>query len=343
MKASKETPFSVVSVGQLHTCGLTKEKAEIKCWGGDREKQVRGMTALPKGKCGHGKRSYCAGLPATTKFSAVSAGDRHTCGITKEPIAVVCWGENTDNQAAVPGTIKWAEEKSCQSAHEEISGPASCTSCDPKGCNKHFTIMDPATNTGTCTAKPCPMCKPSTCCTPGHKHYVINTDNMEGVCVRHTDDCSTVCMPRGNVHPEKRRVCSKGCNKKLKVPKSAVASGAATDAELFDIVVCQVEWRIVCEKGACKTTKGVEPIARCSFTSAVWNSGATCIANHVQKDKHPKCPEKLAAKAAENMKRAGCRNATFTKATTAQQLQKLGDDTDVGACKKLADALAEYY
>jgi hypothetical protein len=53
------------------------------------------------------------------------------------------------------------------------------------------------------------MCKPSSCCGKHHKHYVMNTESMEGVCVRHNDDCTSVCMPRGNEHPHKPRVCSK--------------------------------------------------------------------------------------------------------------------------------------
>jgi len=215
------TKFSAVSAGGSHTCGLTKADETIACWGNDEHKQASGMTA-PKGKCGHQDTGYCAGLPAATKFSAVSAGGYHTCGVTKEDVRVVCWGENNYNQAKVPEKdIKWVKEPSCLTAHPKKSGPASCTACNTTcgnapGCNRHFTIVDPKTNTGTCTKKECPFCKPKECCGANHKHYVINTMNLEGVCVRHNDDCTSVCMPRGQ-HPASawlpghapRRVCSK--------------------------------------------------------------------------------------------------------------------------------------
>ena len=42
------------------------------------------------------------------------------------------------------------------------------------------------------------------------QHYVVNTESLEGVCVRHTDDCTPVCVPRGEGEPWRRRVCSKG-------------------------------------------------------------------------------------------------------------------------------------
>jgi len=135
------------------------------------------------------------------------------------------------------------------------------------------------------------MCKPRSCCGKHHKHYVYNTKNMEGVCVRHNDDCTAVCVPR-KPDPTQRQVCSKGCNRMLKVPKATVKPGAITDKELFDIVVCQVDHRIVCEawklggmkkrkqSSPCKTTKWVKPVAKCiGFDAKVWNEGATCIAN----------------------------------------------------------------
>ena len=124
-------------------------------------------------------------------------------------------------------------QPSCMTQHSVKSGTTSCTSChapaasaSSKGkgaCREgkpcHFTIVDPKTNTGTCTATPCPACKPSACCGAHHKHFVVNTVSLTGVCVRHTDDCTPVCMPRGESERQKPRVCSKGCNQLLKVDK----------------------------------------------------------------------------------------------------------------------------
>ena len=179
------------------------------------------------------------------------------------------------------------------------------------------------------------MCKPKSCCGKHHKHYVYNTESMEGVCVRHNNDCTAVCVPR-EVDPGKRRICSKGCNRMVKVPKPASnrTEGTLTDAELFDIVVCQVDHHIECEpwgknngRSPCKTTKWVTPVARCNdFDSAVWNAGATCIANLANEDKHPQCSGKLKAATLDKVKR--CKRAT---------------EQDAKSCEPMALALAEYY
>ena len=205
------------------------------------------------------------------------------------------------------------------------------------------------------------MCKPKACCGEHHKHYVYNTESMEGVCVRHNNDCTAVCVPR-EADPGKRRICSKGCNRMVKVPKPASnrTEGTLTDAELFDIVVCQVDHRIVCEpwskkkssgrgqgrggrrllndtatdaqdeeaeSSPCKTTKWVKPVARCDdFDSAVWNAGATCIANLANDDKHPQCSGKLKPATLDKVKK--CKRAT---------------EQDAKLCEPMAVALAEYY
>jgi len=84
-----------------------------------------------------------------------------------------------------------------------------CTRC-PKGI--HHTIIDPAFNTGVCTKTECPFFRPRSCCGKHSKHFVLNAESLFGVCVRHTDDCTPLCMPRG-VDPKKKgvtRFCSKG-------------------------------------------------------------------------------------------------------------------------------------
>ena len=86
------------------------------------------------------------------------------------------------------------------------------------------------------TKKECPFCKPKQCCGAGHKHYVLNTENLEGVCVRHSDDCTPVCVPMGYDGADKRRICTKSCNRFLKALKNP---NAKTESEMFDIVVCQ--------------------------------------------------------------------------------------------------------
>jgi len=75
-----------------------------------------------------------------------------------------------------------------------------------------------------------------------------------------------------------------------------VREGATSESEIYDIVVCQVNHKIVCEpwvkkknakgqltkQSPCKTEKTVKPVAKClGFDASVWSTGATCIANHV--------------------------------------------------------------
>ena len=67
---------------------------------------------------------------------------------------------------------------------------------------------------------------------------------LQGVCLRHTDDCTPMCVPTGDEHPEKRRVCSKGCNQLVKVskPKRELQqrkARQAKDSDMFNLVVCQ--------------------------------------------------------------------------------------------------------
>ena len=92
------------------------------------------------------------------------------------------------------------------------------------------------------------------CCDKHHKHYVVNTESMAGVCVRHNDDCDAVCVP-AQQDPTKRRVCTKastqiqttlpsctawqGCNRLVKVPNMNAANNETDEAKLFDIAVCQ--------------------------------------------------------------------------------------------------------
>lgn len=170
----------------------------------------------------------------------------------------------------------------------------------------------------------CPFCKPKSCCGARHKHYVVNTESLEGVCVWHNDDCTPMCVPTGDEHPEKRRVCSKGCNQLVKVSKSTsgasdVFSGGGAsnhEAAKFDLVVCQADKRVLCEgrknvvggetmpggsmgnttaadvnegSSKCAQEKQVRPMVVCNFSVPLWNLGGTCIANHVYKEKSPQC------------------------------------------------------
>jgi hypothetical protein len=223
-------------------------------------------------------------------------------------------------------------QSSCATQHAEKVGAASCTSC-PK--NTHFTIIDPKTNTGTCTSKPCPFCKPKACCDKHHKHYVVNTKSLEGVCVRHDDDCTPVCMPKGDAKPGEKRVCTKGCNQMLKVSKDFGSKGppkTQKESDLFDILVCQSDKRVVCDNGCptrrkpngkcqCQTQKWVKGVAICPFSAELWNLGGTCIANNVHKDTPaPNCPPAPKAHYAMITQPGQCRIPKGVEATLCSPL-----------------------
>jgi len=312
------------------SCGIVKDTKEAYCWGppsakewerawrdGRRRKAPKNPYIQfrddPQGK--DEKHSFDPDTPVKgVKFSAIAVGSGFACGIIESSQNIQCWG-NKDvgcrrGECAVPTDIKFREEPSCKTSHPILMGPASCTSCRPRGCNRHFTIMDPKTNTGTCTKKKCPTCKPKTCCGDGHKHYVLNTKNLEGVCVRHNDDCTPVCVPMGSDDPGVRRVCTKGCNRLLKVMK-AHNTEAQTEEEMFDIVACQADKRVICEPTAnatagfqnpCRMSASFKARALCPFSPSLWNLGSTCITNHVRGDKYPQCPKGTKAELIEEVK-----------------------------------------
>lgn len=103
---------------------------------------------------------------------------------------------------------------------------------------------------------------------------MLNTAALTGVCVRHSDDCTPLCVPK-LPQPDDRRVCSKGCNQVIR------------DAVTNTIVVCQLEKRTQCspplnndegnQETNCKEQKWVEAKAVCDFSNALWRAGATCM------------------------------------------------------------------
>lgn len=88
--------FVSVSVGGEHSCGLRAGGA-VYCWGSG----------------GHGEIGDSAGVDRSTPtrvaggplvFRSVSAGARHTCGVTNAG-AVFCWGWNVYGQLGVASTV----------------------------------------------------------------------------------------------------------------------------------------------------------------------------------------------------------------------------------------------
>lgn len=289
--------FTEITAGWHHTCGIVKDAGTVKCWGWD------GFDGTHT-QCTHAENF------AHMEFAQIAAGYYHTCGVTISPVvSIKCWGNNGEGQVQgatddhPPASLKLLADSSCKTEHAVRSGSTACTSChDSRSSTEdecvndekcHFTILDPKTNTGTCTETACPACKPAACCGAHHKHFVVNTEALTGVCVRHTDDCTPVCMPRGDNEPAKRRVCSKGCNQLLKVDKDFQGSVPPTTTDeslLYDMVVCQADKRVICDPvnqtstsntTSCQTSSTVKAVARCDFLADTWNLGGSCIASYI--------------------------------------------------------------
>lgn len=81
--------FTALSSGMWHTCGLTTTNATY-CWGRNESGQLGGGTA-----------EYIRTTPVAVQggpvFAALSAGGRHTCGLTISGTAY-CWGSNENGQ-----------------------------------------------------------------------------------------------------------------------------------------------------------------------------------------------------------------------------------------------------
>lgn len=77
-------PFSLVSAGQYHTCGITAS-GEAYCWGVNADGQL--------GDGGRTVRNLPVPVATSLRFAGISAGYIHTCGITTGGEAW-CWGYN---------------------------------------------------------------------------------------------------------------------------------------------------------------------------------------------------------------------------------------------------------
>ena len=82
--------FTSVSAGDAHTCGITNEGVAY-CWGDNTSGQLG--IGMATGLSQPTPAPVAGGLV----FAAVSAGNRHTCGITTAG-AAYCWGYNANGQ-----------------------------------------------------------------------------------------------------------------------------------------------------------------------------------------------------------------------------------------------------
>ena len=94
--------WRVATVGGAHSCGIRIDGL-LYCWGANASGQLG--VGVARGKCGRSS-TPCEGGPravaSAERYSAVSAGQRHTCAITLDR-ALLCWGENLQFEAGVTG------------------------------------------------------------------------------------------------------------------------------------------------------------------------------------------------------------------------------------------------
>lgn len=116
-----ESDWQAVASGGDHTCAL-KSGGAAYCWGSNRYGQLG--TAHSDTTCGTDNNKYpCNLVPhavaTTVSFVSVSAGSRHTCGITTLHEAY-CWGANDQSQLGsfggtgpnlvrVAGSLPWTQ------------------------------------------------------------------------------------------------------------------------------------------------------------------------------------------------------------------------------------------
>lgn len=113
--------WAAVTVGGDHTCGL-KTDGSAYCWGSNQFGQL-GVARTDTACGGTNARYDCALTPqlvqAGLQFASISAGQRHTCAITRTREAY-CWGSNDAGQVAdigsggpaltkVPAPLPWTQ------------------------------------------------------------------------------------------------------------------------------------------------------------------------------------------------------------------------------------------
>ncbi|MCY4112294.1 MAG: hypothetical protein OXF96_10195, partial [Chloroflexi bacterium] len=120
-EAPPEVPLLVVDSAYGYTCGIELDGSPI-CWGArsdvvysgqyprsyQRLTAISGRASAGQGGCGlwTNGTAVCWGWvdppPERQKFTAISSGREHTCGIRRDDGALVCWGSDEKTQTYAP-------------------------------------------------------------------------------------------------------------------------------------------------------------------------------------------------------------------------------------------------
>ncbi len=112
-----DIPFKAITAGKDHTCALEKHTSYVYCWGGNGNSYAdvpspinlsvgyfHACMVLASGelKCWGNNNNGESTPPAGVKFTQVSTGVAHTCGIRADNQKVQCWGQNGHDRATPP-------------------------------------------------------------------------------------------------------------------------------------------------------------------------------------------------------------------------------------------------
>ena len=103
---SKQVPTKVTTgnfvdlgAGYTHTCAVD-DQGNAFCWGGNGCGQIGGGSPMGCGSNRIGASPSPTPVQGGHSFKSISAGERHTCGLTKQG-KVYCWGQTIDGQLGV--------------------------------------------------------------------------------------------------------------------------------------------------------------------------------------------------------------------------------------------------
>ncbi len=110
-KYEQSTPpsgiFLQVSAGRFHTCGIQIDNTVV-CWGNKGEESYSEQDTPPTGKKNSVLYDYGQATPPAGKFSQITVGDVHGCGLQTDN-KVVCWGGNTAPTTFAPSKEEYPQ------------------------------------------------------------------------------------------------------------------------------------------------------------------------------------------------------------------------------------------
>ena len=103
----RDERLAAISVGYWHGCGLRADGTAV-CWGDNEYGQINPLGVASDVRAQSHRswwrwwdNEYGEVSPAVGKFTAISAGAWHTCGLREDGVAV-CWGANSSGRVNAP-------------------------------------------------------------------------------------------------------------------------------------------------------------------------------------------------------------------------------------------------